>query len=209
VAATPGGAWSGVGITNATLGTFSPSVASSGNHVITYTLTTGTCTVADTETVQVKSVNTNVTLSGTTLTASASGATYQWINCAGNANITGETAKSFIAQQTGSYAVKVTENGCASVSSCVDVLIVAVKDNLNDAVLVYPNPASDKLVIDLPVISSDVLFTLTDMAGRIAWKADYDYVKSITIDTKEFNAGVYLLRINSTEYKTTIKVLIR
>jgi len=38
----PGGSWSGTGITNASAGTFSPSVAGIGTHTITYTIP-GTC----------------------------------------------------------------------------------------------------------------------------------------------------------------------
>ncbi|MDF2453015.1 MAG: hypothetical protein K0S26_2519, partial [Bacteroidota bacterium] len=40
-ATTPGGTWSGTGITNATNGTFNPATAGVGSHVITYSLTCG------------------------------------------------------------------------------------------------------------------------------------------------------------------------
>ncbi len=53
VAATGGGTWSGTGITNAALGTFNPSIAGAGSHIITYTLTVGACTSVDTETIDV------------------------------------------------------------------------------------------------------------------------------------------------------------
>jgi len=53
-AATPGGTWAGTGITNASAGTFDPSVAGAGNHVITYTVTDGNnCTDADNITIEV------------------------------------------------------------------------------------------------------------------------------------------------------------
>ncbi|MBI2281135.1 MAG: VCBS repeat-containing protein, partial [Bacteroidetes bacterium] len=41
IAAQTGGIWSGTGITDANLGTFNPSIAGAGNHVITYTLGCG------------------------------------------------------------------------------------------------------------------------------------------------------------------------
>jgi len=47
VAATGGGVWSGVGITNATTGTFDPGVALAGSHEVIYTLSGG-CGAADT-----------------------------------------------------------------------------------------------------------------------------------------------------------------
>ncbi|MEN8249366.1 MAG: SprB repeat-containing protein, partial [Bacteroidota bacterium] len=48
-AATPGGLWSGDGITDGVLGTFDPATAGVGTHTITYTVTVGGCTSIDTE----------------------------------------------------------------------------------------------------------------------------------------------------------------
>ncbi len=49
-AADAGGEWSGNGITNSTLGTFDPSVAGAGNHIVTYGIS-GTC--GDTATISI------------------------------------------------------------------------------------------------------------------------------------------------------------
>ena len=68
--------------------------------------------------VTVITVNTSVTQNGSMLTANASGAAYEWLNCNGNILVQGETAQSFTATSTGSYAVIVTQNGCADTSSC-------------------------------------------------------------------------------------------
>ncbi len=51
-AADAGGTWSGTGITDVSTGEFDPSVAGSGDHVITYTLP-GPCADSDTETIHV------------------------------------------------------------------------------------------------------------------------------------------------------------
>ena len=48
----PGGNWTGTGITNATNGTFDPSTAGVGNHIITYTIS-GSCGDVDTMTIVV------------------------------------------------------------------------------------------------------------------------------------------------------------
>ena len=47
-----GGLWSGIGITDVTIGTFDPSMAGSGNHLITYTIS-GACGATDTENILV------------------------------------------------------------------------------------------------------------------------------------------------------------
>lgn len=46
VSSAPGGTWSGTGITNAALGTFSPSAAGSGTFTISYTMACGTGTIS-------------------------------------------------------------------------------------------------------------------------------------------------------------------
>lgn len=52
VAASPGGAWTGTGITNSATGTFDPGTAGAGIHTITYTIS-GTCGTSDTTVVTV------------------------------------------------------------------------------------------------------------------------------------------------------------
>lgn len=60
----PGGVWSGQGITNTSLGVFSPSVAGAGSHDIIYTIG-GSCGGADTITIDViQSANATITAAG-------------------------------------------------------------------------------------------------------------------------------------------------
>jgi PKD repeat protein len=55
-AVSPGGTWTGTGITNGTLGTFNPATAGVGNHVITYTIS-GSCGDVDTMTITVNATD--------------------------------------------------------------------------------------------------------------------------------------------------------
>lgn len=72
-AASPGGTWSGTGITNITTGTFNPAVAGPGNHTITYQIVNGMCTSSDTEIVHVDLFpNTTLTAYGPFCETSAS-----------------------------------------------------------------------------------------------------------------------------------------
>jgi len=52
-AATPGGTWSGPGITDENSGTFNPSAANIGDNVITYTVSIGACSASAQTTIQV------------------------------------------------------------------------------------------------------------------------------------------------------------
>lgn len=55
-AVSPGGNWTGTGITDATLGTFNPTTAGVGSHVITYTIS-GSCGSVDTMTIVVNATD--------------------------------------------------------------------------------------------------------------------------------------------------------
>ncbi len=64
----------------------------------------------------------SVSLSGQTLTAIQTGATYQWIDC-GNSNnpIANATMQSYVAGTNGSYAVIITMGNCSITSTCTAV----------------------------------------------------------------------------------------
>ena len=60
-------------------------------------------------TLNVETIDNTVTVSGTTLTANQTGASYQWVDCDnGNAAISGETNASYTPTVTGNYAVEIT-----------------------------------------------------------------------------------------------------
>lgn len=110
-------------IEGATSATFTPT--QSGNYKVRVADAFGCETVS--ECVQVCfGVNTNVQVQGNVLTALYSGATaYQWLDCDnGNAPISGAVNQSFIASQSGTYAVQITDSfGCVSTSACIAVCI--------------------------------------------------------------------------------------
>ena len=132
----PGGAWSGNGITNTSTGTFDPSVAGPGSHIITYSIT-GSCTDTDTETIVVNAQddasfsyspttfcttdpNPTPTITGTsggTFTIDNSGV----INAStGEVNITGSGA--------GVFNVTYTTNGTCPDTSTVTINITSGAD---------------------------------------------------------------------------------
>lgn len=81
--------------------------------------TSNGCDSTVTTDLTVTPVNADVTLVGTTITATQAGATYQWVDCDnGNASIPGATSQSYTAVVTGNYAVEVTMGACTNTSPC-------------------------------------------------------------------------------------------
>ena len=105
-------------------------------------------------------VDTSVTQNQATLTANATGALYQWLDCNnGNSLLAGETNQSFTATQNGSYAVEVTQNSCVDTSACYAVTTVGILENtFNHEIIVYPNPTYGIVKVDLGKVINE--FTL-------------------------------------------------
>ncbi len=125
----PGGTWSGTGITNPTNGTFNPSTAGAGSHIITYTLTSCSDTVTlvvnpdDTATFSYPSASyclsdpnplpTGIVTTGGTFTINNSGV----INASsGLINLTGSGI--------GNYTVTYTTNGPCPDTATFNIAIV-------------------------------------------------------------------------------------
>ncbi len=134
------------------------------------------------------SVNTGVTVSNGTATAAAQGASYQWINCADNQPIQGETNASYTPSSTGNYAVVVTVDGCSDTSECQEIIPTGVNDHDRAGqVRIYPNPVSGQLYVNAPFA---INITISTMDGRIALAGD----QVNTLDVSGLSEGVYLLR---------------
>ncbi|MEI6852601.1 MAG: T9SS type A sorting domain-containing protein, partial [Bacteroidota bacterium] len=110
--------WTGTSNTNTIIAT----AGSSGTISVTANNLFGS-SAPRTFNVTVITVNANVNQAGTTLTATAAGAGYQWVNCNGYSIISGQVSQSYTATVSGSYAVIVTQNGCSDTSACYSVYI--------------------------------------------------------------------------------------
>ena len=90
----------------------------------------------------------SVSLTGATLTANASGATYQWMDCNSLAPVTGATSQNFSPSADGDYAVIVTQGGCKDTSTCYTVVGVGINESEQNNFSVYPNPTNSTLTIN-------------------------------------------------------------
>src|SRR5690606_13842250 len=115
----------------------------SGSYVDTIPSSNG-CDSIITINLTIEIVDTSITVNGTTITSNEHGASYQWVDCNnGNAPIVGETDSSFTATSNGDYAVIITKNSCSTMSACVNITTVGLKDNaIDNHIKLYPNPTT-------------------------------------------------------------------
>lgn len=129
-------------------GTISTNIVTNENHtsILTGAAANG-CDSIVTENLTVILVDVSTTLNGNDITANATGASYNWIDCNGM-NYTGTTTQTFTAAISGDYAVEVTQNGCIDTSACTNVNVVGIAENSFQLISLFPNPTNENITIN-------------------------------------------------------------
>ncbi len=147
------------------------------------------------DTVSVVVNNISVTASGNKLTSNAASATYQWMDCASVQIIPGATSQSFSPSQSGTFAVIITENGCSDTSSCYSATPTGIRENSSaSSVMLFPNPATNHVIIDAGSNHTKVSITITDITGKIMYRTIAGNTQKIVVDTKDFKEGMYIVQ---------------
>ena len=186
----------------------------------TYT-TVGTNTVADTIpnscgsdsimaiTVTIlPAIDTSVSNTSPLLTANATGASYQWLDCDNaNAIITGETGVSYTATANGNYAVEITLGSCIDTSACENVTGIGVSEIENKVISIYPNPTKDLIIVDFGNIKGNVNYTLTSVEGKVVYQENNVSDNKVSVDISNNSKGIYFLKVEANNQYKVYKVI--
>ena len=144
---------------------------------------------------------------GVTLTADQSGATYQWVNCAGFTPINGATGQSFTPTVNGDYAVIVLQANCIDTSACFTVSNVGIQENaLQQKISLYPNPSQGTISIDLRAVSGWVTVRITDALGREVYKETHLGGAELPLNL-EANKGVYWVTVTTEDERAVLRLM--
>ncbi len=194
----------------------------SGSNQYIVTGTTGTCTDKDTVNVTFKikpTVNTGVNQTITagqsaTLAATATaGSTVNWTTTTNPTPFATGNSTIVSPATTTKYIGVATKDGCPSDPDTTTVTVSPVtginnNEALSNALILYPNPASDKLSIKLdniPVADKIVAYEVRDLQGRlIVGDEIYDNgykleQQGIDLSTRSAGQYIFLLRTESGE----------
>lgn len=139
----------------------------------------------------------SITSSGATFTATASGLTYQWINCSDNSEIQEAQSQSFTAIQNGSYAVIVSNGTCSDTSNCITLSDLGLADNNPDLISIAPNPTKGQVSIS---VTENMQAHLSNLAGETL-NTFYLVTGENNIDISQIATGTYLLVFNTSSYR--------
>jgi hypothetical protein len=151
------------------------------------------------------------TLSGITISAVQTGATYQWVTCPTFANASGtSTNQNYTPSANGQYAVIVNNSGCVDTSTCTTISTVGIEQNEGlGNLVVYPNPTDGNFTIDLGESHDQVLIQITNSLGQLVQNSVYNEVQLIDIQL-DSESGIYFVEITTTEgLRSKVKLVIK
>ncbi len=153
----------------------------------------------------INTVDTSVSVSGATLTANASGATYQWLNCdSSNSPIAGETSQSYMAN--GNYAVVITKNGCTDTSACFNINSVGIVGIINNNLLiVFPNPSIGTFMIQS---TSEGVYSILNELGQPIQSVKLNAANKYSMVIENIDSGVYFIVGFNNDQLTRQKVVV-
>ena len=198
--ASPGGTWSGTGITNTTTGIFDPAVAGAGTHTITYTIA-GNCGSTSTTNITVNplpiiSFNVDINSGCVPVTSTFTNTTPGASNC--NWLIDGVPASTSCSMFTHTFTQV----------NCFDITLVTTDNNgcsntatINDMVCTFPIPNADFTFTptNTTVLNPTVNFTNQSTGGTI-YQWDFAGLGTSTQTNPSFtfpdSAASYLVCLN-------------
>jgi hypothetical protein len=119
-----------------------------------------------------------------------------------------------VAATTGSYSVVVTNaSGCNKESNVIDVTVLpstttGVQGMNTLEANVYPNPASEELIIESPEDLSDAEIKVLDVMGNEMNVKFFSYNIGAQLNTSDLYVGTYFLIIKKEKLITRIKFTI-
>jgi hypothetical protein len=149
------------------------------------------------------------TLSGNILTATESGATYQWINCTSNANVVGATSQTFLPASSGSYKVLVTKNTCPATSTCTNITITALAEQMEaNGLSIYPNPFNNLLEIELGENKNVSAIKIYNNLGVLVFETKTDN-SNLVINTNDWETDSYIVEFSNNETSLVKKLVLK
>lgn len=180
----------------------------SGNYIQQFTDMTGCDSTLNMQiSIGPNNLNIGVTQTGATLTALATPASYQWIRCEPFQLLPGETNQVYTATANGNYAVIVTQNSCMDTSVCFPVIGIGMNEyGASSNIRFYPNPVSQKLIIEYETNFQDAIIKVLSITGQTVYEQKYITGSLIEIDMSKLVSGIYFVEITDAGKKYVRKV---
>jgi uncharacterized repeat protein (TIGR01451 family) len=147
-------------------------------------------------------------LADSALIANGAATSYQWVDCStGYTIIPGATSPIYMPPVNGSYAVILTQAGCADTSACYPFVLTASSPaTVSTGISVYPNPASGTVSISLGRPSSQI--QIVDAKGQILKEFDTKGIEKLEVDLSQFSRGIYFVFATGESWMNGVRLMV-
>jgi len=153
-------------------------------------------------------INTEVIILGVSMVApEQNNASYQWINCDNNTDISGATNAVFMPQANGVYQVRISIGDCVEESECVAFNVLNLESFQNNQIGVYPNPATETIWIHN--IKAGTMLTVQNLEGKTLMNSFELNAGEHELSLESLESGVYVLHLDGKDYRQTIRIIKR
>ena len=157
-----------------------------------------------------------ISVSGITMTSSATGVSYKWVDCDNNYSfLLKDTLQSFTPPRNGNYSCWITTPaGCSDTTApCVSIESVSLEEYVvtSSDISIFPNPANDFVTIDIlnQNDDEDVEIRLFDTKGKLVYSRKVSSKNNkVTFDVSKLAEGVYTVTVFNEFFSTSKKVVV-
>ena len=157
-----------------------------------------------------------ISVSGITMTSSATGVSYKWVDCDNNYSfLLKDTLQSFTPPRNGNYSCWITTPaGCSDTTApCVSIESVSIEEYVvtSSDISIFPNPANDFVTIDIlnQNDDEDVEIRLFDTKGKLVYSRKVSSKNNkVTFDVSKLAEGVYTVTVFNEFFSTSKKVVV-
>ncbi|ANQ51606.1 T9SS type A sorting domain-containing protein [Flammeovirga sp. MY04] len=155
-----------------------------------------------------ENLSNEVTVEGNLLKAVQEGATYQWFNCDAPEIILGDNSPIFTPQESGTYAVMISNETCTAISECMDMNVTSIDDQIGRVMAtVYPNPTNYKTTVDFGKQYDQINLKVINTIGVVLMDQQYKTKRKVELDLKEYKTGIYFIQVSTNDYMNVLKVV--
>lgn len=130
------------------------------------------------------------------LTMDTSGVTYEWY--LNGTAIPNSNVSRIKPPQNGNYSVKLTNGlGCFSTSSNYSFIYTDVHQRVKQFALIYPNPTSGELHIELPEQQENIQVTILSGVGKVMQESTHSATSSVKLQLGNLPKGMYMIKVNA------------
>jgi len=142
----------------------------------------------------------NATISAnmdTLMVTTAATSTYQWLDCATNMPVAGQTSAAFVPNMSGNFAVIATNGNCVDTSACFNFIYSAIDKAAENQTIVFPNPAQELVNIQTSKAWQNATIRLVNLNGQILSQQQNVNGNQISLDLKNLPKAIYIVEIEA------------